>query len=60
MTASPSASQEEPVPKAPAKPRAANRSKSTKEPDSGAKQPSLDYGDDDQLKRKLTICRDCK
>ena len=52
--------QEEPAPKAPAKPRAATRSKSTREPDSGAKQPSLDYGDDDQLKRKLTICRDCK
>jgi hypothetical protein len=50
----------DPAPKAPAKPRAANRSKSTIEPGSGAKQPELDYGDDDQLKRKLTICRDCK
>jgi hypothetical protein len=52
--------EEEPAPKVPAKPRAASRSKPTKAPDSVAKQPSLDYGDDDQLKRKLTICRDCK
>jgi hypothetical protein len=51
---------DEPVPKAPAKPRAANRSKPKKEPDGVERQPSLDYGDDDQLKRKLTICRDCK
>ena len=53
---------DEPVPKMPAgKPRAANRSKPGKEPDGAAKQqPSLDYGDDDQLKRKLTICRDCR
>jgi len=52
--------EDEPVPKAPAKPRAANRSKPKKEPDGVERQPSLDYGDDDQLKRKLTICRDCK
>ena len=52
--------EEQPAPKVPAKPRAANRSKPTKEPDSVAKQPSLDYGDDDQLKRKLTIFRDCR
>jgi hypothetical protein len=51
---------DEPVAKLPAKPRAANRSKPRKEPDSVERQPSLDYGDDDQLKRKLTICRDCK
>ena len=51
---------DEPVPKLPAKPRATNRSKPGKEPDGVAKQPSLDYGDDDQLKRKLTICRDCR
>ena len=53
---------DEPVAKLPAKPRAASRSKPVKEPDSGTKQPSLDYGDrdDEQLKRKLTICRDCR
>ena len=50
------------VPNVPAKPRAATRPKPVKEPDSTAKQQSLDYGDrdDEQLKRKLTICRDCR
>jgi hypothetical protein len=53
---------DDPVPKLPAKPRAATRTKPVKEPDSGAKQSGLDYGDrdDEELKRKLTICRDCR
>ena len=52
--------EDEPVPKLPVRPRAANRSKLTKEPDSIAGQPSADPGEDEQLRRKLTICRDCK
>ena len=52
--------EEEPVAKLPVKPRAPNRSKPTKEPDSIAGQPPADSGEDEQLKRKLTICRDCK
>jgi hypothetical protein len=51
--------EDEPVPKLPPRPRAANRSKAMKEPDGLAKQPSVDP-EDEQLRRKLTICRDCK
>jgi hypothetical protein len=51
---------DEPVAKLPVSPRAAGRSKPRKEPDSIATQPSADFGEDEQLKRKLTICRDCK
>jgi hypothetical protein len=53
--------QNEPVAKLPDLPRTTtNRSKPKKEPDSIARQPGDDYGEDEQLKRKLTICRDCK
>jgi hypothetical protein len=52
--------EDEPVAKLPAKPRAANRSKLKKEPDSVAAQPPADSVEDEQLRRKLTICRDCK
>src|SRR4051812_4495780 len=47
--------QEEADRKPSTKPRAANRPKPAKEPVSVAKQQGLDYGDDDQLKHKLTI-----
>jgi hypothetical protein len=52
--------EDEPVANLPAKPRAANRSKPTREPDSIAGQPPADSAEDEQLRRKLTICRDCK
>ena len=52
--------EDEPVPKVPVRPRAANRSKLKKEPVSIAGQPPADSGEDEQLRRKLTICRDCK
>jgi hypothetical protein len=52
--------EDEPVPKLPGSPRAANRSKPGKEPDSIAGQPWADSAEDVQLRRKLTICRDCK
>lgn len=52
--------QNEPIRKPPAMPRAANRPKPAKESASSANQTGLDYGDDDQLKQKLTICRNCK
>jgi hypothetical protein len=52
--------EDEPVPKLPVSPRAANRSKPGKEPDSIAGQPWADSAEDVQLRRKLTICRDCK
>ena len=39
--------------------RAASRSKSRMEPDSALGQPPADSPEDAQLKRKLTICRDC-
>jgi hypothetical protein len=51
--------EDEPVAKLPVKPRAANRSKPKKEPDSAAGQPPADSAEDEQLRRKLTICRDC-
>jgi hypothetical protein len=50
----------EPVAKLPDLPRAAKRSKPMKEPDSIAGQPWADSAEDVQLRRKLTICRDCK
>jgi hypothetical protein len=52
--------EDEPVAKLPVGPRAANRSKPKKEPDSIAGQPWADSAEDVQLRRKLTICRDCK
>ena len=52
--------QDEPVAKLPDMPRTAKRSKPTKEPDSVTGQPSADSAEDEQLRRKLTICRDCK
>ena len=55
---------DEPVAKLPDMPRATNRSKpkkeSKKESNSVAAQPSDDSGEDERLKRLLTICRDCK
>jgi hypothetical protein len=52
--------EDEPVAKLPVSPRAANRSKPKKEADSIAGQPWADSAEDVQLRRKLTICRDCK
>jgi len=52
--------QNEPVAKLPDLPRTAKRSKPMKEPDSVAGQPWADSAEDVQLRRKLTICRDCK
>lgn len=54
------AAEDEPVAKLPVSPRAANRSKPKKEADSIAGQPWADSAEDVQLRRKLTICRDCK
>lgn len=54
------ATEHEPVAKSPVSPRAANRPKPRKEPDSIAGQPPADSAEDEQLRRKLTICRDCK
>jgi len=52
---------DEPVAKLPDRPRTTtNRSKPKKGPDGVAAQPGDDYGEDEQLKRKLNICRDCK
>jgi hypothetical protein len=53
---------DEPVAKLPDLPRTTNRSKpkKEKEPASVAAQPSADDAEDEQLRRKLTICRDCK
>jgi len=51
--------EDEPVAKLPVSPRAANRSKPRKGPDSIAGQPSADSAEDEQLRRKLMICRDC-
>ncbi len=56
---------DEPVAKLPDLPRTAtNRSKPKKdpkkEPDSIAGQSPADDAEDEQLRRKLTICRDCK
>jgi hypothetical protein len=50
----------EPVAKLPDLPRTAKRSKPRKEPDSIAGQPWADSPEDEPLRRKLTICRDCK
>jgi hypothetical protein len=52
--------EDEPVAKLPDLPRTAKRSKPMKEPDSVAGQPWADSAEDVQLRRKLTICRDCK
>jgi hypothetical protein len=56
--------EDEPVAKPPVSPRAGTRSKPNKgkekEPDSIAAQPWADSVEDEQLRRKLTICRDCK
>ena len=49
-----------PVAKLPVRPRAANRPKPKKEANSIAGQPWTHSPEDEQLKRKLTICRDCK
>jgi hypothetical protein len=54
------APEDEPVAKLPVAPRAANRSKPKKEADSIPAQPWADSAEDVQLRRKLTICRDCK
>jgi hypothetical protein len=48
---------DDPVAKLPLSPRTANRSKSRKEPNPGE---LTDPIEDEQLRRKLTICRDCK
>jgi hypothetical protein len=56
-----SGGQGEPVAKLPDLPRTTtNRSKPKKEPASIAAQPADDSVEDEQLRRKLTICRDCK
>ena len=52
--------EDEPAPTLPVSPRTAKRSKPMKEPDSVAGQPWADSAEDVQLRRKLTICRDCK
>ena len=52
--------EDEPAPTLPVSPRTAKRSKPMKEPDSIAGQPWADSAEDVQLRRKLTICRDCK
>ena len=52
--------QNEPVAKLPDLPRPAKRPKQMKEPDSIAGKPWADSPEDVQLRRKLTICRDCK
>jgi hypothetical protein len=52
--------EDEPVAKLPVSPRAANRSKPKREADSIPGQPWADSAEDAQLRRKLTICRDCK
>lgn len=52
--------QNEPVAKLPDLPRTAKRSKPIKEPDSTARGPWADSPEDEPLRRKLTICRDCK
>jgi hypothetical protein len=52
--------EDEPAAKLPVSPRAAHRSKPKNEPDSIAGQPWADSAEDVQLRRKLTICRDCK
>jgi hypothetical protein len=52
--------QDEPVAKLPDLPRTAKRPKPPKEPDSIAGRPWANSPEDEQLKRKLTICRDCK
>jgi hypothetical protein len=52
--------EDEPVQKLPDLARTAKRSKSIKEPDGSAGGPWAGSPEDEQLKRKLTICRDCK
>ena len=48
---------DDPIAKLPLSPRTTNLSKSRKEPDAGE---LTDPIEDEQLRRKLTICRDCK
>jgi hypothetical protein len=52
--------EDEPVQKLPELSRTAKRSKSMKEPDGIAGRSSADFPDDEPLRRKLNICRDCK
>ncbi|MBN8987740.1 MAG: hypothetical protein J0H42_05820 [Rhizobiales bacterium] len=52
--------EDEPVPKLPDLQRPAKRPKSVKEPDGIAGRSPADFPDDEPLRRKLTICRDCK
>jgi hypothetical protein len=44
----------------PVRPPPAKQSKLSQEPDSIARQQSVDQAEDEKLKRKLTICRGCK
>lgn len=52
--------EDEPAPKLPDLPRTTKRSKPVKEPDSIAGGPWANSAEDETLRRKLTICRDCK
>ena len=52
--------EDEPVPKLPDLQRTAKRPKPVKEPDGVAGRSPADFPDDEPLRRKLTICRDCK
>jgi len=52
--------EDELVPKLPDLQRPAKRPKSVKEPDGVARRSPADFPDDEPLRRKLTICRDCK
>jgi len=51
---------DEPVQDLPANTAASNRSKRARDADSVTGEPSADSPEDAALKRKLTICRDCK
>jgi hypothetical protein len=51
---------DEPVQDLPANSAASNRSKRARDADSVTAEPSADSPEDAALKRKLTICRDCK
>jgi hypothetical protein len=52
--------EDEPVQKMPDLARTAKRSKPVSEPDGIARGPWAGSAEDEALKRKLTICRDCK
>ena len=52
--------EDEPAAKLPVSPRTAYRAKPKREPDSIAGQRPAESAEDEQLRRKLTICRDCK